>query len=147
MAQHSAESARQTGMPKPLDEALKEVVPIITDITEAYKENAGGRQDWNACIFAIVDLCLAAGLAYKDRKIPRLCGVHPETCARLGVDPVKAQQLALRVSQEGYSEQKLGNPMGFEKAAPGPAASAQRRFMEENFQMSDRSQRDFFPWM
>ena len=72
MAQHSAESARQTGMPTALDEALKGVVPIISDVINAYKENAGGHQDWNACKDAIVELCLAADLAYKDRKIPRL---------------------------------------------------------------------------
>ena len=40
MAQHSAESARQTGMPKTLDEALKEVVPLILDAINAYKDNA-----------------------------------------------------------------------------------------------------------
>ena len=37
-ATHQAESARQTGMPKPLDEALNEVVPKISEIINECKE-------------------------------------------------------------------------------------------------------------
>ena len=37
---------------------------------------------------------------------------------------------------QGYSEFKLENPMGFEKAALGAAASAQCEFMARNFDMS-----------
>ena len=117
MAQQSAESARQTGMPQTRDD-LKKVVPIILDVMNAHKENGGGHQSWIACKDAIVELCLAADLAYKKHIPPWRCGIHPES----RVDPIHAHQLALKVSLQGYSERQLGNPIVFEKA--GPRASA-----------------------
>ena len=57
-------------------------------------------------------------LAVKKHILPRNCGIHPETCARTGVDPFNAQNSALKISLQGYSESKLENPMGFEKAKP-----------------------------
>ena len=53
------------------------------------------------------------------------------------MDPFNAQHLALKISQQGYSESKLESPMGFEKAEPGPAASAQSEFMSMNFDMAN----------
>ena len=37
---------------------------------------------------------------------------------------------------QGYSEFKLERPMSFEKADPGPAASAQKDFMERIYSLS-----------
>ena len=56
---------------------------------------------------------------------------------KTGVDPLNAQNLARNISLQGYSESKLENPMGFEKAEPGAAASAQNDFMIRNFNMSN----------
>ena len=43
----------------------------------------------------------------------------------------------MKISLQGYSESKLENPMGFKKASGGAAASAQEKFIEENFQLSN----------
>ena len=56
--------------------------------------------------------------------------------AATGVDPFNAQNLTLKISLQGYSESKLENPMGFEKAAPGAAASAQEAFMARNYNLA-----------
>ena len=65
----------------------------------------------------------------------RHCGSHPENRAGTGVDPFNAQNLAFKICFQGYSESKLENPMGFEKAASGAAASAQSDFMTRSFDM------------
>ena len=62
--------------------------------------------------------------------------------ARTGVDPFNAQNLALKISLQGYSESKLENPMGFEKAASGPAASAQKDFMKKELRLFRRLSAD-----
>ena len=85
----------------------------------------------------IVALCLGSDLAYKKNILGRHCGIHPENRAKTGVDPLNAQNLARNISLQGYSESKLENPMGFEKAEQGAAASAQNDFLIRNFDMSN----------
>ena len=84
----------------------------------------------------IVELCLENDAACKKYILGRRCGIHPDNRGRTGVDPLNAQNLTLKISRQGYSESKLENPMGFEKALTGPAASAQEAFMAKNFQLS-----------
>ena len=84
----------------------------------------------------IVALSLRVDAAYKKNIMCRHCGIHPENRAKTGVDPVNAQNLALAISLQGYSESKLENPMGFEKAASGPAESAQKAFMARSYDCS-----------
>ena len=74
---------------------------------------------------AIVSICLDLDLAYETNIFARHCGIHPKHREKTGVDPMHAQDLALKISLEGYSEHLLGKPMVFEKAEPGPHASAQ----------------------
>ena len=84
----------------------------------------------------IVALSLEADVAYHKHILGRHCGIRPENRGKTGVDPVNAQNLTQKISLQGYSESKLENPMGFEKALTGPAASAQEAFMAQNFQLS-----------
>ena len=77
----------------------------------------------------IVALSLEADVAYHKRILGRHCGIHPENRAKTGV--------TLKISLQGYSESKLENPMGFEKALTGPAASAQEAFMAKNYQLAN----------
>ena len=65
----------------------------------------------------IVKLCLDAGLPFKKNIHGRNCGFHPSNRAGTGVDPFNAQDLALKISEQAYSETKLKNPIGFEKPA------------------------------
>ena len=85
----------------------------------------------------IVALCIKSDLAYKKNILGRHCGIHPDNRAKTGVDPFNAQNLTLNISLQGHSDSKLENPMGFEKAEPGAAASAQNDFMSRNFDMSN----------
>ena len=133
MAKHgqsfrSAESAQ-------LDSNIQRVVPQLNEIMRTCKNKVAGLIQ--PAVDEIVDLCIKADLAYKKNILGRHCGIHPENRARTGVDPFNAQNLTLKISLQGYSESKLENSMGFEKAAPGPAASAQEAFMARNFQMSN----------
>ena len=116
-----------------LADAIKRVVPIIREIMDTCKQQVAGHMQ--PAVDKIVDL--EADAAYKKNVLGRHAGIHPENRARTGVDPFNAQNLALRISQQGYSESKLENPMGFEKAEPGPAASAQSEFMSKNFDMAN----------
>ena len=84
----------------------------------------------------IVTLSLESDVAYRKHILGRHCGIHPENRGKTGVDPMNAQKLTQKISLQGYSESKLENHMGFEKAATGPAASAQEAFMAKNFQLS-----------
>ena len=84
----------------------------------------------------IVDVSLEADAAYHKNILGRNCGIHPENRAATGVDPFNAQNLTLKISLQGYSESKLENPMGFEKAAPGAAASAQEAFVARNYNLA-----------
>ena len=82
----------------------------------------------------IIALCIEEGFAYKKNVQGYQCGIHPENRAKSGVDPVDAQNLALKISQDGYTEAKLEITMCFEKAQAGtPAASA----MGKNFEFSE----------
>ena len=85
----------------------------------------------------IVTLCLEADVAYHKHILGRHCGIRPENRGKTGVDPMNAQSLTLKISLQGYSESKLENPMGFEKALTGPAASAQEAFMAKNYQLAN----------
>ena len=58
----------------------------------------------------------------------RNAGIHPDNRANAGVDPFNAQNLAVKISLQGYSESKLESPIGFE-----PAASAWLRFKQQHF--------------
>ena len=87
----------------------------------------------------IVQMSLEAKVAVRKNILPRNCGIHPKNKGETGVDPFNAQNLAKKITLMGYSETKLENPMGFEKAAPGtPAASAQEKFMERNFKLGNK---------
>ena len=119
-----------------LQSQMQAVVPKIEDLMRGCKERQTGCM--NPTVDEIVDLCLKSDLAFKRNILGRNCGIHPENRAKSGVDPINAQDLALRISLQGYSESKLENPMGFEKAASGTTAeSAQEKFMRKNFAMSN----------
>ena len=49
------------------------------------------------------------------------------------MDPFNAQDLVLKISKQGYSETKLEQPMGFEKALSGPLHGVQKAFNDRNF--------------
>ena len=111
-------------------------VPKICDIMRGCKEKKTGCMQ--PAVDEIVALCLRTDLAYKKNILGRHCGIHPENRAKTGVDPLNAQNLALKISLQGYPESKLENPMGFEKAHSGTAAaSVQNEFMTRNFDMSN----------
>ena len=114
---------------------IKFYVPKIYDIMKTCTDKVAGCMQ--PAVDEIVALCISADLAYKKNILGRHCGIHPENRAKTGVDPFNAQNLALNISLQGYSESKLENPMGFEKAEPGTAASAQKDFMMRNFDMSN----------
>ena len=99
---------------------IKSDVPQIYTIMKSCKEKVGGALQ--PAMDEIVALCLDTDLAYKKNILARQCDIHPESRARTGVDPSKSQDLALKISLQGYSESKLENPMGFEKATTEPAA-------------------------
>ena len=82
----------------------------------------------------IVDMCLGYGLANKKNIHGQNCGVHPCNRAGTGVDPFNAQSLALKISKQGYSETKLENPMGFEKAESAKLLEKQMGFNKNIFQ-------------
>ena len=67
----------------------------------------------------IIARCIEEGFAYKKNVQGYQCGIHPENRAKSGVDPVDAQNLALKISQDGYTEAKLEITMCFEKAQAG----------------------------
>ena len=101
-----------------LASAIMEIVPLIRACMQACKAACGGQMQ------AAVDNIVAL------YHMGRHCGIHPENC---GIHP---ENLTLNISLQGYSESKLENPMGFEKALTGPAASAHEAFMAKNFHLS-----------
>ena len=113
-----------------LQGTLAMVVPHIRAIIEACKKKTAGIMQ--PSVDKIVKLCLEAGLAVKRNILGRNCGIHPENRARTGVDPFNAQNLTLKISKQGYSETKLENPMGFEKALEGALHDEQKEFNEQN---------------
>ena len=84
----------------------------------------------------IVKLCLDADLAVKKHIHGRNCENHPSNRAGTGVDPFNAQDLALKISKQGYSETKLENPTGFEKAELPELQKKQHEFMKNNFKQA-----------
>ena len=128
MASHTkttpAESAR-------LQRAIADVRPKIQQILEKCKYKAAGLIQ--PAVGDIKHMCIDADLAYTIPIFGRNCGIHPDNRAGTGLDPIYAQNLALNISNQGYSESKLENPMGFEPAGTETAASAQRRNMQMKF--------------
>ena len=120
MAKQGTGSA-QTAAPS-LANPVKTCVPKIYAIMETCKEKPAGHMQ--PAVDEIVKLCLEYDLAYKKHILGRHCGPHPENRAKTCIDPFNAQKLAKTMSLQGYSEFKLENPMGFEKAVTGAAASA-----------------------
>ena len=82
----------------------------------------------------IVELCSEAGLAVHKKVMGRHCGIHRDNRAGTGVDPLNAHSLALKISLQGYSETKLENPTGFEKAVDKKLRRSQELFMARNFE-------------
>ena len=118
-AQAMAKSFAATAAPAAtaLQGIIQNVVPKIKQIIEGCSAKTTGIMQ--PSVDKIVKLCLESGLAVKRNILGRNCGIHPENRARSGVDPFDAQNLALTISRQGYSETKLENPMGFEKALEG----------------------------
>ena len=82
----------------------------------------------------IVNLAMESGLATRRIVLARHCGIHPDNRGGSGVDPFNAQNLVLKISKQGYSETKLEQPMGFEKALSGTRLhDVQKAFNERNF--------------
>ena len=128
MASHTkttpAESAR-------LQRALADVRPKIQQILKNCKYKPAGLIQ--PAVDDIKRMCIDADLAYTIPIFGRNCGIHPDNRAGTGVDPFNAHRLALKITNQGYSESKLENPMGFEPAGTETAASAQRRNMQMKF--------------
>ena len=120
--------------PLPLVIRMQQLAPRLRAIMQESKDACGGGMQ--PAVDKIVVICLEHDAACKKYILGRRCGIHPENRGRTGVDPLNAQNLTLKISLQGYSESKLENPMGFEKALTGPAASAQEAFMAKNFQLS-----------
>ena len=118
-----------------LADRIKTWVPKINSIIESCRDKVAGVLQ--PAVDQIVTICIENDLAYKKNILGRHCGIHPDNRAKTGVDPFNAQNLTLNISLQGYSESKLENPMGFEKAEPGAAASAQTDFMIRNFDMAN----------
>ena len=113
---------------------IKVAVPKIYDIMKSCKDKVAGVLQ--PAVDEIVALCLSTDLAFKKNILGRHCGIHPDSRAKTGVDPFYDHNLTLKISLLGYSESILYNPMGFEKADQGAAASAQSEFMIRNFEMA-----------
>ena len=97
---------------------------------EQCKEKCTGHQP---SVDNIVELSLEAGLATKKNILACNCGIHPTNRAGTGVDPFNAQELLIKITLQGYSETKLENPMGFEKAELPELRKKQEAFMQKNF--------------
>ena len=110
---------------------IRKVVPEIIEIMEACKTKTAGITQ--PSVDQIVKLSLDCGVAVRRNILGRNCGIHPENRAKSGVDPINAQNLSKQISNQGYSETKLENPMGFEKALEGELHDKQRNFNETNF--------------
>ena len=115
VAPMSAESALSAA--SAIGTNVKKIVPKIYDIMRDCKENKAGCMQ--PAVDAIVALCITNDLAYRRNIRGGGCGIHPEHRAKTGVDPLNAQNLALKISLQGYSESRLENPMGFEKGRIG----------------------------
>ena len=114
-----------------LESNLQTIVPKIRAIIVRCGDKQSGIMQ--PSVDKIVQMCLDADLAVKRNIMPRNTGIHPENRGKTGVDPFNAQKLTLKISMQGYSETKLENPMGFEKASAGPLHDEQQLFNERNF--------------
>jgi hypothetical protein len=114
-----------------LQGTLAMVVPHIRAIIEACKKKTAGIMQ--PSVDEIVKMCLQSGLAVRRNVLARNIGIHPSNRACTGVDPVNAQNLTLKISNQGYSESKLEQPMGFEVAEAGKLRAEQQAFNERNF--------------
>ena len=114
-----------------LENSVKRVVAQIRSIIDVCGRKATGVMQ--PSVDQIVQMCLGDGVAEKRNIMPRHTGIHPENRGKTGVDPFNAQKLTLNITIQGYSETKLENPMGFQKAAPGPLHDEQQAFNEKNF--------------
>ena len=76
----------------------------------------------------IVEIGLGSDCAYRRNIMAHNMGIHPDNRQGTGVDAINAQNLALKISKQGYSETKLENPMGFEKAMEGKLREEQIKF-------------------
>ena len=114
-----------------LQGTIQNIVPQIKEIiASCITKTAGIMQP---SVEQIVKLCVDSGLAVRRNVLGRNCGIHPENRARSGVDPFNAQNLTLRISNQGYSETKLEDPMGFEKTLEGNLHDVQEKFNEQNY--------------
>ena len=132
-AQSMAKSFAATAAPAAtaLQGIIQNVVPKIKQIIEGCSEKTTGIMQ--PSVDKIVKLCLDSGLAVRRNILPRNAGIHPENRSQAGVDPINAHNLLLKISKQGYSESKLEDPMGFEKAEHGDAHDKQEKFNDNNF--------------
>ena len=131
MAPRPAESAQHSM----IDKALAEIVPKIEKIIDECEEMFASQMQ--PAVDKIVNMSLETNMATRKNVRSRNCGIHPSNRGGTGVDAINAQDLTLKITKQGYSETKLENPMGFEKALEGSAAaSAQQKFMKHNFKSS-----------
>ena len=111
------------GMMIPAAAALKEkldrLVPEIQRIICICDTKTGGVMQ--PSVDKIVKMCLEAGLAVKRNIMPRNTGIHSENRGKTGVET------KLEISMQGYSETKLENPIGFEKALEGALHDEQEK--------------------
>ena len=128
MASHtktSAESAR-------LQKAIADVLPKIQQILQKCKYKAAGLIQ--PAVDEIKHMCIDADLAYTRPIFGRNCGIHPGSRAGAGLCAFNVQNLALKISFQGFSESKLlDKPMGFEPAGTETAESANRRNLQLEF--------------
>jgi len=116
------------------EKSIPAIVPEIEAIMLQCKDKPAGLMQ--PAVDKIVEMFLGGDLASKKKIQGRHCGIHPENRGQTGVDAFSAQRLALEISRQGNWEPML--TMGFEKALPNTAESAQQEmFMEENFKLSN----------
>ena len=118
-----------------LEKQLELIVPQIQEVMDECKQKPEGIMQ--PSVDKIVKLAIASGLATRRIVLARHCGIHPDNRGGSGVDPFNAQNLVLKISKQGYSETKLEQPMGFEKALSGPLHGVQKAFNDRNFAEAD----------
>ena len=117
-----------------LTESIKEALPRIYEIIEACKAKPEGIMQ--PSVDKIVEICLESDCAYRRNVMAHKMGIHPDNRQGTGVDAINAQDLALKISKQGYSETKLESPMGFEKAMEGKLLEDQIKLNAKNFSES-----------
>ena len=115
-----------------LEKQLELIVPQIQAVMNECEQRPAGIMQ--PSVDKIVKLATGSGLASERIILARHCGIHPDNRGGSGVDPFNAQNLVLKISKQGYSETKLEQPMGFEKALVGTDKhDLQKSFTERNF--------------